>query len=74
MSGRWTSVLSGISSSCLAALLVLGVAGCDVGPVGGCDISEDNPLTTAIDFYYPPMTAADAQAECAQDGGNWTPI
>lgn len=49
--------------------------GCDTtGSVGGCEISGDNPLTTVIDFYYPPLTAADAQAECAEDGGEWAPL
>lgn len=48
--------------------------GCDTtDAVGGCDISEENPLTTVINFYYPPMTVADAQAECEDDEGTWVP-
>jgi hypothetical protein len=46
--------------------------GCDTSDaLGGCDISEGSSATTVINYYYPPMTEADAIAECDSDGGSW---
>lgn len=60
----------GATCEALGAEAVSG--GCDLaGAVGGCDISEGNPLTTVINYYYSPLTATDGEAECTQDEGTW---
>lgn len=49
--------------------------GCDTSTsLGGCNVSEGNVLTTVIDWYYPPLTAEEAAAECAESGGSWSPL